>query len=320
MASRNVLARPRVTSRSSRVTRIARAHHAALQRAAGAVVVAHLDRALESAAGARIGRPVELRRADRRRDSPARSAAGSRSSNFGARTILPGLYRPFGSKRSFTSSKARTSSRAEHLVVEFRAHDAVAVLAGMRALVGAHQVERLLGDRPHRLDVLLKPQIQDRPHMQAADRGMRIPGAARAVLLENVRQLRGVVRQMIERHRAVLDERDRLSLLLHRHHDVEAGGAHLVDGGLQLRIEHLDHAALLRAAACPTRCRDRRSTRSVAPGAGSSRSSRPRRTRRTGSPRDRRARPRRWSAGTSRFRAPAPAWCDRPVRPRSGRA
>ncbi len=39
---------------------IARAHHAAGQRAAGAVVVAHLDRALETAAAARIGRPVEL--------------------------------------------------------------------------------------------------------------------------------------------------------------------------------------------------------------------------------------------------------------------
>src|SRR5262249_44355771 len=38
---------------------VARAHHAAGQRAAGAVVVAHLDRALETAAGAGIGRPVE---------------------------------------------------------------------------------------------------------------------------------------------------------------------------------------------------------------------------------------------------------------------
>ena len=38
---------------------IGRAHHAALELAAGAVVVAHLDRALETAAGSRIGRPVE---------------------------------------------------------------------------------------------------------------------------------------------------------------------------------------------------------------------------------------------------------------------
>ena len=38
---------------------IARAHHAAGNLPAGAVVVAHLDRALEAAGGARIGRPVE---------------------------------------------------------------------------------------------------------------------------------------------------------------------------------------------------------------------------------------------------------------------
>src|SRR4029077_6913874 len=40
---------------------IARAHHAAGRGAAGAVVVAHLDRALETAALAGIGRPLEPR-------------------------------------------------------------------------------------------------------------------------------------------------------------------------------------------------------------------------------------------------------------------
>ncbi len=38
---------------------VGRAHHAALEFSAGAVVVAHLDRALKAAAGAGIGRPVE---------------------------------------------------------------------------------------------------------------------------------------------------------------------------------------------------------------------------------------------------------------------
>ena len=38
---------------------VARAHHAARKRAAGAVVVAHLDRALKTAAAAGIGGPVE---------------------------------------------------------------------------------------------------------------------------------------------------------------------------------------------------------------------------------------------------------------------
>jgi len=57
--------------------------------------------------------------------------------------------------------------------------------------------------------------------------------------------------EMLERHRAVLNEGDRLTLLLHRHHDVEAGGAHVGDGGLQVGIEDLDHAAPLGAAVAP---------------------------------------------------------------------
>ena len=61
----------------------------------------------------------------------------------------------------------------------------------------------------------------------------------------------GVVGQMLERHRAILDEGDRFALLLHRHHDVEAGGAHVGDGGLQFGIEHLDHAAPFGAALVP---------------------------------------------------------------------
>ncbi len=53
----------------------------------------------------------------------------------------------------------------------------------------------------------------------------------------------GIVGKMRQRHRAVLDERDRLALLLHRHHDVEAGGAKLGDRGLQARLCDLDHTA-----------------------------------------------------------------------------
>ncbi len=42
--------------------------------------------------------------------------------------------------------------------------------------------------------------------MQAADRGMRIPGAAGAVFLEHVCEPRCVIGQMLERHGAVLNE------------------------------------------------------------------------------------------------------------------
>ena len=83
--------------------------------------------------------------------------------------------------------------------------------------------------------------------MQAAGARMRVPGAASAVLLEHLGEPRSVFGEMLERHRAILDEGNRFALVLHRHHDVEAGGAHVGDRGLQGRIEHFDHAALLRA-------------------------------------------------------------------------
>ena len=124
---------------------------------------------------------------------------------------------------------------AEHRLVEFRAHQAVAVLAGMRALVFPDHREGFFGDGAHRLDVLFELQVEHRPHMQAALGGVRIHGAAGAVPGEDLVEPRGIVGEMRQRHRAVLDEGDRLALLLHRHHDVEAGGAKLGDAGLQAR-------------------------------------------------------------------------------------
>ncbi len=82
---------------------------------------------------------------------------------------------------------------------------------------------------------------------------MRVPGAAGAVFLEDLREPAGVVGEMLERHRAILDEGDRFALLLHRHHDVEAGGAEIRDGGLQIGVEHLDHAAPFVAALVPAK-------------------------------------------------------------------
>ena len=64
-----------------------------------------------------------------------------------------------------------------------------------------------------------------------------------AVLLEDGGEALGVVGEVLQRHRAVLDEGDGLSLALHRHHDVEARGAHLPHGLLAGGIRHLHHAA-----------------------------------------------------------------------------
>ena len=127
----------------------------------------------------------------------------------------------------------------------------------------------------------------------------------------------GVFGEMLERHRAILDEGDRLSLLLHRHHDVEAGGAHIGDRGLQRRIEHLDHAAPVRAGLVPAEAEIAHQSRAALAAGADFRPGRPRRTRPAAWRPARRARTARASGGTSRSRAPARSWCGRPARPRS---
>ena len=87
--------------------------------------------------------------------------------------------------------------------------------------------------------------------MQAANRGVASQVPVVPFLLKHVGEARGVVGEMIERHRAVLDEGNRLSRVLHRHHDVEAGSAQLCDRGLELGIEHIDHAAPIIAGVLP---------------------------------------------------------------------
>ena len=127
--------------------------------------------------------------------------------------------------------------------MEFGADQPVAMLAGMRALVLAHHLEGFFGDGPHRLDVLFELQIEDRAHMQAALGGMGIHGAAGAVFGEDGVEPLGVVGEVRQRHRAILDKGDRLALLLHRHHDVEAGGTEIRDGRLPCGFDDVDHAA-----------------------------------------------------------------------------
>src|SRR3546814_8156894 len=86
-------------------------------------------------------------------------------------------------------------------------YDAVAVLAGMGALVFADELEGLLGDGAQLPRAVFGLQVDDRPHVQQPDRGMRIPGAARAVLVEHGGQPVGEVGQIRQRHGAVLDRK-----------------------------------------------------------------------------------------------------------------
>ena len=222
------------------------AHHAAGEAAAGAVVVAHLDRALQAAGSPRVVGPVERGRhvlgGVAGRIAEQRAVVEARRAHDAA-----GIERAAGVEGVLHLLEGRDQPPAIHRLVELAAHQTVAVLAGVRALVFAHQGEGFLSDRAHRAHVALEPQVQHRADMQAAFGGVRVPRTARAVLLEHLGEPVGVVGEMRERHGAVLDEGDRLRRALHRHHDVEPGGAQRGDRRLRAGVQHLDHAAILRA-------------------------------------------------------------------------
>ena len=109
---------------------IGRAHHAALELATGAVVVAHLDRTLETAAGARPGRPVQF--GLQAVDAIARRIAEQRTVvHFRRIDDLAGIEDVAGIEAPLHFGKVTDDALAEHLRVEFRTHKPVAVLAGM---------------------------------------------------------------------------------------------------------------------------------------------------------------------------------------------
>ena len=85
------------------------------------------------------------------------------------RTILPGLRMPCGIEQVLDRLEGLGEPRPELPAHPFRAHQPVAMLARVGALVFAHQRRGLLGDRAH-LGRTLAAHVEDRPHMQRADR------------------------------------------------------------------------------------------------------------------------------------------------------
>ena len=63
---------------------------------------------------------------------------------------------------------------------------------------------------------------------------MSIPRARRAVTAEHVLEARSILGEVLERHRAVLDEGDGLSVALHRHNDVHTRLPHAPDPLLKI--------------------------------------------------------------------------------------
>ncbi len=116
------------------------------------------------------------------------------------------------------------------------------MLAGVGTFVLFHQRRGLFGNRAHFLRAI-SAHVEDRPHMQAAHRGMRIPGALGAVLVEDLGQAVGVFGEVLQRHRTVFDEGHRFAVAFHRHHDVQSGLAHFPEFLLHDGIDDFDHTA-----------------------------------------------------------------------------
>ena len=225
---------------------VGRAHGAGIELAAVAVVVAHLDGRRETAAAV-LGADLVLRPVEPRVQG-GRLVVGFEPEQAAVVHLrrgddLAGIHEALRIERLLDLAEGARQPRAVHGLDPFGAHETVAVLAGVRALVFLDQRARFLGDRAHLLGAVLRAQVQHGAHVQAADRRVGIERAARAVLREHLRQALGVIGEMLERHGAVLDERHGFAVALHRHHDVEAGLADLPHVALPGCVDDLDDAA-----------------------------------------------------------------------------
>ena len=132
----------------------------------------------------------------------------------GASTILPGLKIPCGSNVRLTVRNASYSDRAEHLLHERAADEAVAVLARQRAAVFEHEIADIVGDRLELPHAFLGLEIDDRPDVQTADRCVRIDARRRAVPLDELRETSRCSRAASRAPRPCLRRRRAISLRL----------------------------------------------------------------------------------------------------------
>src|SRR4029453_14780057 len=171
---------------------IARAHRARVEFAAIPVVVAHLSglgetlcgivagarRGFDSGQGVAVdvpGGPVELRL--ERPSAIARAEAEQRwIVHLRRRDDLARVHAIARIEQRLDLAECAVDIRAELPRDPFAAAQAVAVLAGIRALVFADHRRGLFGDRAH-FRGAAAAHVENRPHVQRTDAGVRVPGA-----------------------------------------------------------------------------------------------------------------------------------------------
>ncbi len=227
---------------------VARAHGAGVELAAVAVVVAHLDGLRQAAArgrrrcrarvsasvtGSRIdvpGRPVEHRLDPMRLGAyrrGARSGTARRRPSAAGRMILPGLNRLSGSSLRLIARESLVDRGPNCHSIHSPRHRPSPCSPLNRRPCTCAPAPRL----PRRWPASWRRR---RARMSRIGRTCSVPTQAWAYQVPRVPccaktsvSAVGVFGQMLERHRAVLDEAHRLAVALEAHHDVEAGLAHL---------------------------------------------------------------------------------------------
>ena len=225
-ARRSVLARPRVRWVSSRVTR-KDGHITPASKARQVPLLLHISTAPSmppSGPGWSDQSSFGVKSGDRRvagRVAEQRAVVHARRADDAA-----GVQHAGGIERVLHRLEGAGDAGAKHRLVEFAAHDAVAMLAAVRAFVFAHQGEAFLGHRAHGATsagsfMLSTGRTCRQPTEACAYQVPLVPWRANTSF-----SLFGVVGEVLQVDRAVLDEGDRFAVALHRHHDVQPGLAH----------------------------------------------------------------------------------------------
>src|ERR1700734_144537 len=183
-------------------------HHARIKTAAGAVIVAHLDGTEHAAHRTGIVRPIKLRDEIANR-SVAGAVAKQGTVIHPRRTGDPiWVHQPDWIEGVLNRLERADDSGAEHLFMEFAAHQTVAMLAAMGTFVLPDQGECFLGNGSHCRHVRRILHVKHWPYMKTSDGGVRVPCPFRAMPLEDVVKPFSVVRKVFEIDRAVLDKGD----------------------------------------------------------------------------------------------------------------
>ena len=197
------------------------AHHPAFEFSASAVVVAHLDRALQSRAATGVGGPIKF----------GFEVGHIVICAIAKQASVIHLWWVYDFARIETTLRVKAllhfseiahHAGAKHLFMKFRAYEPVPMFARMRAFVFRDQIKAFFCDCTHGFHILIQLEIQDRPHMQTTNGCMGIPSAACAVLLKNICETSSVGGQIGQLYRAIFHKGYRFSVALHGHHNIEA--------------------------------------------------------------------------------------------------